>query len=357
MRSLLAQAQVIRREPHHFHAGPFVDRFELRLQRHQLVTRKDARGRFDGAEAAGIVWQDTHELRRHAVRGQLVVARDALDVEKLVLGGHVRHGQDLDAVLLAVRRVHEQVAEVARSLAVAHGLAQVVHVLRVGGGVRHVENETGMRAVLVVLAAEQGGRLVEPGRLQRAQVLRHAVQFLIHVRLHQVEHAALVELVHGLVAVDEIIGIQIDAAPHVLGQGVLVRQRLAAAAGPVFQVGIAERQEVQGHALEGVARQVFAGDQGGRQHVGLEVDRAAVVHASIKGLGQAGQIDGRLVPVTVLPAFEAVENVGVLEHGRGIAERKRLDAGGGRRRGRGRCWWCALGLPAARAHVSCFSQE
>ena len=271
------------------------------------------------------------------MRGQLIVARDALDVEKLVLGGHVGHRQNLDAVLFAVRRVHEQVAEVARPLAVAHGLVQVIHVLRIRRGIRHVEHETGVRTVLVVLAAEQGGRLVEPGRLQRAQVLRHAVQFLVHVRFHQVEHTALVELVHGLVAVHEIIGIQVDAAPHVLGQRMLVRQRLAAAAGPVFQVGIAEGQIVQGHTLESVARQVFAGDQGGRQHVGLEVDGATVVHAGIEGLGQARQVDGRLIPVAVLPAFKAVENVGVLEHGRRIAEGKRLDTGGGRRRGHGRC--------------------
>ena len=98
------------------------------------------------------------------MRGQLVVARHALDVKKLILAGHVRHRQNLDAVLLAVRRVHEQVPEIARSLAVAHRLAQVVHVLGVGGGVGHVEDEAGMRAVLVILAAEQRGRLVEPGR-------------------------------------------------------------------------------------------------------------------------------------------------------------------------------------------------
>ena len=73
-------------------------------------------------------------------------------------------------------------------------MAQVVHVLRVGGGVRHVEDETGVRTVLVVLATEQGGRLIKPGRLQRAQVLRHAVQLLVDVRFHQVKHPALVEL-------------------------------------------------------------------------------------------------------------------------------------------------------------------
>ena len=145
MRILPARGQVIPGKVHHFHAGPLVDRFELRLQRHQFIAGEDARGRLDGAEAADIVGQDAHELGRHAVRGQLVVARDALDVEKLVLGGHVRHGQNLDAVLLAVRRIHEQVAEVARPLAVAHSLAQVVHVLRVRRGVRHVEDETRMR--------------------------------------------------------------------------------------------------------------------------------------------------------------------------------------------------------------------
>lgn len=92
----------------------------------------------------------------------MVVARHALDVEKLVLGGHVRHGPNLDAIFLAVWRVHEQVPEIARSLAVAHGLAQVVHVLRIGGGVGHIEHEAGVRAVLVILAVKQRSRLVQP---------------------------------------------------------------------------------------------------------------------------------------------------------------------------------------------------
>ncbi len=103
--------------------------------------------------------------------------------------------------------------------------------------------------------------------------------------------------------------IQIDAAPHVFGEGMLVRQRLAAAAGPVFHICIAESQEIQRHALESVAQQVFAGNQSGRQHIGLEVDRATVAHARIEGLGQASKVDGRLVPVAVLPAFEAVEDI------------------------------------------------
>ena len=34
-----------------------------------------------------------------------------------------------------------------------------------------------------------------------------------------------------------------------------------------------------------------------------------MAHARIEGLGQASKVDGRLVPVAVLPAFEAVEDI------------------------------------------------
>ena len=67
------------------------------------------------------------------------------------------------------------------------------------------------------------------------------------------------------------------------------------------------------------------------------------MHAGIERLGQAGQIDGRLVPVAVLPAFETVEDIGVLQHRRGVAEGKRLNAGGADRHRCVRRRWRVLG--------------
>ena len=97
-----------------------------------------------------------------AVRAWLVIARDALDVEKVVLRGHLGHQQNLDAVLFAVRRIHEQLVEIALSLAVLGGLAQNVHVLGVGAGIGKRSTDR-LRTVLAILAVEQGRRVVEPG--------------------------------------------------------------------------------------------------------------------------------------------------------------------------------------------------
>ncbi|OQV66787.1 hypothetical protein AK51_01715 [Serratia nematodiphila DZ0503SBS1] len=52
-----------------------------------------------------------------------------------------------------------------------------------------------MRPVLVILTAEQCRRLIQPGGVKRAEVLRQAVQFLIDVRLNQVENAVGLEAV------------------------------------------------------------------------------------------------------------------------------------------------------------------
>jgi hypothetical protein len=98
---------------------------------------------------------------------------------------------------------------------------------------------------------------------------------LVIIRFHQVKHAALGELRHGLVAVDEVIGIEVAAAPHVLGL------RIGATAGQVVHVGIAERQEVQRHVLEGRARLLFTGNPE-RQRVGPEADFDAVMDAGIE---------------------------------------------------------------------------
>lgn len=56
-------------------------------------------------------------MRRHPLCGQHVITCHVLDAEKLILCPHLRHRQYLDAALLAVWRIHEHVAEIARPLA------------------------------------------------------------------------------------------------------------------------------------------------------------------------------------------------------------------------------------------------
>lgn len=109
------------------------------------------------------------------MRGQHVVAADGLDVEELVFRSHLAYGDQLDAVLLAVGRIEEQVSEIARPLAFLERRAYRINVLLLLSGVAHVQDEAGVTAVVVVAAPGQGGRLVELGRLQRAEILGQAV--------------------------------------------------------------------------------------------------------------------------------------------------------------------------------------
>jgi len=45
-----------------------------------------------------------------------------------------------------------------------------------------------VRTIEVILAPEQRGRLIEPCRLQRAEIFRQAVDFLMNVWVDQVEN-------------------------------------------------------------------------------------------------------------------------------------------------------------------------
>jgi hypothetical protein len=70
--------------------------------------------------------------RWDAVRCERVVARDVLDVEKLVFRSDLGHGNELDAIFSPVRCVHEQVSEIAWSLAAFQRLTQVVYIVLTG---------------------------------------------------------------------------------------------------------------------------------------------------------------------------------------------------------------------------------
>ncbi|RAT10372.1 hypothetical protein AU496_00300 [Lonsdalea populi] len=77
-------------------------------------------------EAAHVTGHDPHHLRRHTMRGHHVVTADVLDAQKLIFRDHLGQRDDLYAVLFAVRRVHKQVAEVARSLVAFHRLRMLI---------------------------------------------------------------------------------------------------------------------------------------------------------------------------------------------------------------------------------------
>ncbi|MNY33284.1 hypothetical protein D3C86_1675540 [compost metagenome] len=101
-----------------------------------------------------------------------IVATDVFDRAEVILGRDLTDWDQLDAVFLPTRCIHEQVAEVARAFAALHGATQVRNEVLVLRRVGHVQNEAGMTAILVVLAPEQRRRFVQQSALQRRQPLR-----------------------------------------------------------------------------------------------------------------------------------------------------------------------------------------
>lgn len=95
-----------------------------------------------------------------------------------------------------------------------------------------------MAAVDVILAAEQGGGLVQQGGRNGGQVFRQAVNLLVQVRLHQVKNAASGELIRlrSHTVLHKPVGIQIDAPAGVFRQRRLKRQNAAEAVGALLQM-------------------------------------------------------------------------------------------------------------------------
>jgi len=94
------------------------------------------------------------------MRREDVIAARALNRGEVVLGGHLAYRDQLDAILLAVGRIHEQVAEVARAL---RFLERFTHRINVGlalCGIGHVEYEARVASVVVVAPTEQRGRAI-----------------------------------------------------------------------------------------------------------------------------------------------------------------------------------------------------
>ena len=107
-----------------------------------------------------------------------------------------------------------------------------------------------MRAVLVVLAAKQRGRFIQPGGIERAEIFRQAVQLLVNVRLNQVKHAAGRKLVRLLPVIDKPVFAVLYALAGKLGRGGFQPERLVQAVSPEFGKGIPEHQIIQRQLAE-----------------------------------------------------------------------------------------------------------
>lgn len=75
-----------------------------------------------------------------------------------------------------------------------------------------------MTAVLVVATAKQRGGVIQPCRVQRREVFRQAVDFLIDIRLQQVADTARRKLMIHFTGLNKEIAVQRLAAPDILRQ-------------------------------------------------------------------------------------------------------------------------------------------
>ncbi|MNS85300.1 hypothetical protein D3C72_1191620 [compost metagenome] len=217
-------------------------------------------------------------MGRYPVGGQLVIPGHVLDGQEFILGRHLRDRDQLHPVFLAVRRIEQQVAEVARSLAFLERLAQRRDVSLVVQRVCHVHDETRVAAVLVVLAPKQGGRFVQQGRVHRRYIVGNAVDLLIDVALFHLTNAArrqfqrLARLGHPPILLRR------TPPPYVLGMQVLIAQRATQPVGHLAQVAVAKHQEVHGERGELGQAQLGMGDEPGAQDVALDLDGRGMVH-------------------------------------------------------------------------------
>lgn len=95
-------------EPHDLNPDPVVQFPEPRFQRPDLQAVEYPGRLLYVTEPARVRQDDPHQLRRHAVRRELVLDRHLFDVPELVLRRDLADRQELNAVLLSLRRTRLQ---------------------------------------------------------------------------------------------------------------------------------------------------------------------------------------------------------------------------------------------------------
>ncbi|PHM60597.1 hypothetical protein Xsto_03853 [Xenorhabdus stockiae] len=88
------------------------------------------------------------------MHGKQIIAGRFLDIGKLILSTDLTERQDLQAVFLAVGRIHKQVLESAIPPGFLQGGFQVIDAFQIGQWIGQVDNHPGMTAVLVIIHAE-----------------------------------------------------------------------------------------------------------------------------------------------------------------------------------------------------------
>ena len=216
------------------------------------------------------------------MRGDDVVAADALDPFQFVLGGEVPHGDDLHVLFPSVRDVQEHVPEVADAPGVLYGVLDRVLLRLFKLRARRVEDIPDMRAVLVVTPSEKGSVLVEQHGLDRAEVAGQAVDCLAHVIVFQVQHLARPELVELPGREQEPVSVRLLHPAHVDRGQVPHPCHFPEPVPRKEQIGVGEDHIVRGHGVHVPAREGGGRPEPAHGHVRFELKDRPVVGVARK---------------------------------------------------------------------------
>src|SRR5690606_20725267 len=122
---------------------------------------------------------------------------------------------------------------------------------------------------------------------------------------------------------------RLNATTHVLCQGRSQFQCCTQRGAPALQVCVAAPEPVQRELFKRSATQQAVWHKRPAQHVALECQTRLQIHAGPDRPGEAVQVDRWFVPPAVQPAFQVVEDLPAIEYRDRVAERERLNGGGG----------------------------
>ena len=144
-----------------------------------------------------------------------------------------------------------------------------------------------MRTVLVILAAEQRRRIIQSGRIKRAEIFRQAVKFLINIRLQQVKHVAGRKLMRLFPVIHKPVNAILHAPAGDFGRGGFKAKRLTQAIAAQFSKGVAEDQIIQRKLAERLLAHHWVRDKGRSKNIALQNYRRALMYFSTQDFFQS----------------------------------------------------------------------
>lgn len=128
--------------------------------------------------------------------------------------------------------------------------ADGIDVFLAGPVIGKVHDEPGVTAVVVVAPPEQGGALIQPGALQRAEIFRQPINLLIDIGLAQMPDTAGFEWMLNARVRHKEVGARFHTYAGELCQRMTQANHLSRAAKTPLNEGVAKGQEIKCKLLD-----------------------------------------------------------------------------------------------------------